>query len=686
MEEKRNYHEPCTCNQPGPQQTPCPVHKQSCKGSEGNCFCLPPKVVPVEVDGCPILFRKVEIPASAGDETTDPPVAGKYRNVLLVYEATGSTYLYSSDGIPTQMPAKGDPGPEGPEGPAGPAGPMGPAGPAGADGPQGAQGETGPAGPQGPQGEAGPAGATGPQGPQGERGETGAAGPQGPAATITVGTTTTLPAGSSASVTNSGTTSAAVFNFAIPQGATGPQGPKGDDGTGISVDGTVATYADLPTGLGPDDDGKGYYVEADGKLYIWNGTAFPADGDGVLIRGPQGLKGDTGDTGPQGPQGPAGQDGATGATGPQGPQGIQGIQGETGPQGPQGETGPQGPTGPTGPTGPAGTAASITVGTVTASVPGSNPAITNSGTSTAAVFDFVLPRGEQGPKGDTGDTGPQGPQGVQGETGATGATGPQGPAGNDGVSPTATVTQTSTGATITITDSQGTTTANVTNGTDANVPIATTSVAGKVKPDGSTITVAADGTISASGGTLYSTAGQNTDGAMTQKATTDMVFEENYYPGSGNTTKILIGSRYGAANNKTNTIGIGYSVRSNQNYTIAIGSGAEATATSAVGIGNGARGRGEGSIAIGADADTGAGNYGAIALGRGAMASANGEMNIGSSSTSYGYNGTNYRLLSGVHDAVNAHDAVTKGQLDTVAASIPATNNINSTDWNALWQ
>lgn len=104
MEEKRNYHEPCTCNQPDPWQTPCPRHKnQPCNGSKGNCFCLPPKVVPVEVDGCPILFRKVEIPASVGDETTIPPVPGLYRNVLLVYESSGNGYMYTSDGMPVKV-------------------------------------------------------------------------------------------------------------------------------------------------------------------------------------------------------------------------------------------------------------------------------------------------------------------------------------------------------------------------------------------------------------------------------------------------------------------------------------------------------------------------------------------------------------------------------------------------------
>jgi hypothetical protein len=45
-----------------------------------------------------------------------------------------------------------------------------------------------------------------------------------------VGTTTTGPAGGLASVTNSGTSSAAVFNFTVPQGATGPTGPTGPIG------------------------------------------------------------------------------------------------------------------------------------------------------------------------------------------------------------------------------------------------------------------------------------------------------------------------------------------------------------------------------------------------------------------------------------------------------------------------
>lgn len=52
-----------------------------------------------------------------------------------------------------------------------------------------------------------------------------------------------------------------------------------------------------------------------------------------------------------------------------------------------------------GPQGTPGAAATIQVGTVTASAPGGDPQVTNAGTSSAAVFNFVIPRGAEGPAG-----------------------------------------------------------------------------------------------------------------------------------------------------------------------------------------------------------------------------------------------------------------------------------------------
>lgn len=52
-----------------------------------------------------VLLRKVVIPASMGTEEQTSAAIGKYRNVLLHYEANGHNYLYSSDGIPTAITA-----------------------------------------------------------------------------------------------------------------------------------------------------------------------------------------------------------------------------------------------------------------------------------------------------------------------------------------------------------------------------------------------------------------------------------------------------------------------------------------------------------------------------------------------------------------------------------------------------
>lgn len=67
--------------------------------------------------------------------------------------------------------------------------------------------------------------------------------------------------------------------------------------------------------------------------------------------------------------------------------------------------------GSVGPQGPAGKAATIQIGSVTS---GAAPAVTNSGTETDAVLDFVLQQGPQGPQGPQGIQGPAGPskQGV----------------------------------------------------------------------------------------------------------------------------------------------------------------------------------------------------------------------------------------------------------------------------------
>lgn len=81
------------------------------------------------------------------------------------------------------------------------------------------------------------------KGPQGEQGDTGATGPQGDAATIAVGSVTTVPYGQNARVTNSGTSGAAVFDFVIPQGRPGEQVTKIDN---LTIDAITEPATQFP--------------------------------------------------------------------------------------------------------------------------------------------------------------------------------------------------------------------------------------------------------------------------------------------------------------------------------------------------------------------------------------------------------------------------------------------------------
>lgn len=61
--------------------------------------------------------------------------------------------------------------------------------------------------------------------------------------------------------------------------------------------------------------------------------------------------------------------------------------------------GGSGGTGLPGPPGPAGAAASVTVGTVSTGAPGTPASVDNVGTASAAVLNFVIPRGQPGQDG-----------------------------------------------------------------------------------------------------------------------------------------------------------------------------------------------------------------------------------------------------------------------------------------------
>lgn len=106
---------------------------------------------------------------------------------------------------------------------------------------------------------------------------------------LSAGTVTTGSPSSSAQVTVTGSGPAYTLNFVIPRGQQGGVGPKGD---GLKIDFTPATYAALPTGLNSTTDvGKVAWVVSNNRIYVWSGTAWPDEADGLMLTG---AKGDDG--------------------------------------------------------------------------------------------------------------------------------------------------------------------------------------------------------------------------------------------------------------------------------------------------------------------------------------------------------------------------------------------------------
>jgi hypothetical protein len=200
-------------------------------------------------------------------------------------------------------------------------------------------------------------------------------GPAGAAATLTLGTTTSVNNAGTAAVTNSGTSSAAILDFVLRDGPTGSQGIQGIQG----VQGDTGTLA----------VGTTTSVSNAGTATVTNvGSSTAGTFDFVLRDGP---------TGPTGPQGPTGtlDVGTVTSVSNAGTAVVTNVGSSS--AGTFDFTLRDGPTGPQGAT---GTAATVTVGTIgTVAFPGPGTVI-NSGTSGAAVLDFILVTGPQGAIGD----------------------------------------------------------------------------------------------------------------------------------------------------------------------------------------------------------------------------------------------------------------------------------------------
>lgn len=158
-------------------------------------------------------------------------------------------------------------------------------------------------------------------------------------------------------------------------------------------------------------------------------------------------------------------------------------------------------------------------------------------------------------------------------------------------------------------------------GTAGLVPAPATTDAGKF--------LKADGTWDdAGGGTLYTTYGQNIDGAMTQKATTDLVFV------GGDHTKINIGDNGITAGNNCIVIGSedsGYSVTGADDQII-IGHNATTSYKDSLLIGHNTEAKGQSSVVVGG---TGVAKYGSVRVGHAEVAY---KVDTGEKSVSIGYN------------------------------------------------
>lgn len=245
-----------------------------------------------------------------------------------------------------------------------------------------------------------PTGQNGTNGRDGVDGQDGRDGVDGAAATIAIGSTTTGQAGTSASVTNSGTSSAAILDFVIPRGADGADGTDGTNGRN-----TFIKYS--ATNPASDSDMKD---TADAWMGVYNGieTSAPAHYTDYQWYN---IKGATGATGANGaycwikysatePTADSDMKDTADAW-----MGVYAGDAQTAPTTYTSYTWYRikGADGQNGTNGQDGAAATIAVGTVTTGAAGSSATVTNAGTSSAAVFNFSIPQGV------AGSTGPAGP-------------------------------------------------------------------------------------------------------------------------------------------------------------------------------------------------------------------------------------------------------------------------------------
>jgi hypothetical protein len=81
-----------------------------------------------------------------------------------------------------------------------------------------------------------------------------------------------------------------------PAAKDGVPGRDGEPGVGITYKDDVETYSDLPAASAGIATGDAYFVNSEGKLYIFGESGFPVEGEGVPFQGVSGRDGAPGTT------------------------------------------------------------------------------------------------------------------------------------------------------------------------------------------------------------------------------------------------------------------------------------------------------------------------------------------------------------------------------------------------------
>lgn len=280
-------------------------------GTDGYEYPITSYELVVDENGESVKTKLAQLGGGSGEVDLSGYVTKETGNASQITFADGKTFQEKLD-AGTLKGDKGDTGATGAQGPAGETGPKGDKGDTGPQGPQGEKGDTGATGPKGDKGdtgEQGPAGKDGAQGPKGDKGDPGERGPQGnpgeqgpqgPAGAdgqtpnLTIGTVTTLGAGSKATASITGSTPDLVLNLGIPKGADGTGGSTETGGLTsevvaannlVYIPGIFSSYASNVRSrrLRDEVSGTTYYL-----TYIPN-----KDVDGIQIKMFNGFSGDT---------------------------------------------------------------------------------------------------------------------------------------------------------------------------------------------------------------------------------------------------------------------------------------------------------------------------------------------------------------------------------------------------------